>query len=290
MKREQAAFVVCIVLFCCKNIAANSEVHEETFVATAHNEEDALNKLKTSIKRKVTALDIETAVQKGWWNLAQEIIAKSHEDDVDLAAVVRSSISSLKKKADELIRRLDKNHNDVQIVSPAFQWAQSPDHVFLNIKFGYRWSSPGALSVDDERVEINATNFFFRGVGEHSHIKKEYQLSLDLYEAVDAENSEWSFGSVGKLSVTLKKATKSYWKRLTLQNKKIANMQVWWELKERYETEMNKFLSERSLEKTNSSIKRANENETDTEAQTNSTEVPEKDDATEQAYEKKDEL
>ena len=32
-------------------------------------------------------------------------------------------------------------------MSPAFQWAESPIEVFLNIKFAYRWSSPGIAAV-----------------------------------------------------------------------------------------------------------------------------------------------
>lgn len=34
-------------------------------------------------------------------------------------------------------------------VPPAFQWAQSPVEVFLNIKFAYRWSSPGKVDASD---------------------------------------------------------------------------------------------------------------------------------------------
>lgn len=46
-----------------------------------------------------------------------------------------------------------------QIVAPAFQWAQSLTHVYLNVKYSTKLDSPGYLEVINETV-----NFTDQGV------------------------------------------------------------------------------------------------------------------------------
>jgi len=183
--------------------------------------------------------DVQFSITRGWWRLAKDLILLSHRLDQDVSHAVRSGVSTIKRNCDELIRVLDKRHNEMPIVSPAFQWAQSSDSVFLNIMFGYRWSSPGALSVESENVTVTETLFHFSGVGTHSQITKKYLLDLTLYDEVSSNETEWSFGSVGKLMVTLKKAKKANWQRLTKSKTKIENMHVWWEMKEKYKSDLD---------------------------------------------------
>ncbi|CBZ51203.1 conserved hypothetical protein [Neospora caninum Liverpool] len=126
-------------------------------------------------------------------------------------------------------------------VPPAFQWAQSPVEVFLNIKFAYRWSSPGALSVVDPLFASDTQSFAFSGVGTHSGIKKKYSLSLALFDEIIPEATRWSFASVGKVVVTLQKKKMGVWDRLTEDKAKISNMNVWWDMKEKVQRDLDDF-------------------------------------------------
>eukprot|EP01067_Filipodium_phascolosomae_P006280 Filipodium_phascolosomae@DN4538_c0_g1_i1.p1 len=180
--------------------------------------------------------DVETAIKKGWWLLAQKLILQAHADKrIDsVIEVVRRTVAYVRKNSDELIRLLDKRHSELIIVSPAFQWAQSRGSLFLNIQFASRWNSPGALAVTEKNVTITDDEFYFSGIGEHSHTRKMYKLNFKLYSNVTVSESSYSFGSVGKLSVTLVKDKPRRWPRVTLATERISNMGVWWEMAEKY--------------------------------------------------------
>eukprot|EP00923_Selenidium_pygospionis_P055201 GHVN01096247.1.p1 GENE.GHVN01096247.1~~GHVN01096247.1.p1 ORF type:complete len:195 (+),score=18.52 GHVN01096247.1:41-625(+) len=130
---------------------------------------------------------LEYAIKNAKWEVAQGYILEAHKQDRDVAASVRSAVTKMKQDADELIRLLDKAHAEVSEISPAFQWAQSSTSIFFQIKFGYRWSSPGALSVQNETVTVTPTKFEFDGIGSGSFSKTRYRLTLDLFGDVEAE-------------------------------------------------------------------------------------------------------
>jgi hypothetical protein len=51
----------------------------------------------------------------------------------------------------DALEKVDKN---VQVLAPAFQWAQSLDNVFINIKYATRFDTPGCLETYDEQITI----------------------------------------------------------------------------------------------------------------------------------------
>ena len=71
---------------------------------------------------------------------------------------VRNSLekwnSNFKNKRNSL-----KPPKRVQIAAPAFQWAQSLNNVYLNVKYSPKLDSPGYLEVKNEMV--NLTNHSF---------------------------------------------------------------------------------------------------------------------------------
>ncbi len=67
-----------------------------------------------------------------------------------------------------------------------------------------------------------------------------YELDLELFDDIDVDDSKYEFSSVGRLSVTLaKKGRPNRWRRLLKQKEKMPNMQLWWELHEKYEDALN---------------------------------------------------
>lgn len=213
------------------------ELNSTSIFASSQTENDAIQ-IFEKLTRSIIADDLTTSISRGWWTLSKKLIIKTHEQGIDLSPVVRSAELSIRKELSELTRLLNKKHSEVATLSPAFQWAQSSDLVYLNIKFTYRWNAPGALKIENETVSIHDNIFFFSAMGSHSHEKKKYVLNLELFDNVDSELSEWSFGSVGKLSCTLvKKKPNTIWPRLLKDQKlKIPNMHIWWEMKEKCES------------------------------------------------------
>lgn len=125
------------------------------------------------------------------------------------------------------------------MISPAFQWAQSLDHVMLNIKLATRMDSPGCLDTFDPNITISENRF---DLSISCRIDKQilrYELHLDLFENVDVNASYYEMGSVGRLYANLTKASKpSRWRRLLKGTEKIPNMQVWWEIHEKWDEKL----------------------------------------------------
>ena len=74
-----------------------------------------------------------------------------------------------------------------------------------------------------------------------------YELRLDLYDTVSEvpEDSYMDRSSVGRVFVTMTKITyPSRWKRLLADNSvKPTNMQIWWDIFEKHEKDLDNFKS-----------------------------------------------
>ncbi|CAK9097273.1 unnamed protein product [Durusdinium trenchii] len=187
---------------------------------------------------------VELVVMRQWWTLARELVSKSHEQKVDLSFSVRKAVRSLKDEADELLRTLNPNYGMAQQVSPAFQWAQNDTSIFLTIKYTVRWNAPGALEVTDPSVNMTGNVFNFSGLGKHSNNKYKYFLSINLFDNIEAQLSNWNAASVGKLSVTLRKRWARKWPRLLSDKKtKVSNMHMWMEMQEKLDSSLSGFSS-----------------------------------------------
>lgn len=205
----------------------------------ALSEEDA-TKIVEPYLGNLKVLDaqvVEKVVLRQWWTLSRSLVAKSHEQKVDLSFAVRKAVRALKDEADELLRTLNPKYGQAQQVAPAFQWAQNDTCIFLTVKFTVRWNAPGALEVSEPVVHMLANSFNFTGLGKHSNNKYRYHLSLAFFDNINPVASEWSTASVGKLSVTLRKKWARKWPRL-LGNKKtkIQNMHIWMEQQDRMDS------------------------------------------------------
>mmetsp|Transcript_64081 Transcript_64081/g.134725 ORF Transcript_64081/g.134725 Transcript_64081/m.134725 type:complete len:656 (+) Transcript_64081:111-2078(+) len=183
---------------------------------------------------------VEKVVLRQWWTLAREIVAKSHVQQVDLSFAIRKAVRTLKDEADELLRTLNPKYGQAQQVAPAFQWAQNDTCIFLSVKYTVRWNAPGALEVTEPNVNMTLNTFNFSGLGKHSNNKYRYFLSLNLFDNIVSEFSQWSAASVGKLSVTLRKKWPRKWPRLIANKKaKIGNMHMWMEMQEKLDSALS---------------------------------------------------
>ncbi|CAX64432.1 hypothetical protein PFAG_00453 [Plasmodium falciparum Santa Lucia] len=232
-------FVFCIFLF------FNVVLSKLDFA----NEQIASSFFESHKNYRVTKEDIIDGIEKCWFNITDYLISESIKQDNDFSNDIKTTVTAMKNKMDQLLTTSYSNKK-IDTVNASFQWAQSPEYIFLNIKFSHRWSSPGALKVKDEEIVSKKNNFSFSALSNDSNsVTKKYIVDLTLLDNIIESETKYNFASVGKVVVTLKKEKKKIWNRLLLSKEKYPNMQVWWDMKEKYHDSVQNFLKE---EKNNS--------------------------------------
>ena len=99
----------------------------------------------------------------------------------------------------------------IPVISPAFQWAQSLNQTFLEVKFSTRFDSPACLDTFDSEFHIENEGKVLHLSAMCRNDKKllKYELRLDLYDTVSEvpEDSYMDRSSVGRVFVTMTKIT-----------------------------------------------------------------------------------
>jgi|EP00900_Chrysochromulina_parva_P016748 hypothetical protein len=203
--------------------------------------------------------DVLLSLERGWFESAKRVLALMRERDAPVAAMasVRASATNIRDQATEIINLMRTGANaEETVVTTAFQWAQRPEFVYLNVKFSSRIDGPvTCLNVDNERIEFGnepagngtAGTLFFEGTGRQK--PKLFRLNLTLHGAILPENSSWSFASVGRMSITIAKATHETWPRLLLTKVKPKNMHVWHDRQHVADAEVKKEKEDRKKER-----------------------------------------
>lgn len=182
---------------------------------------------------------VATAMARGYWKTAEELITHSKTVRADVTHAVYKSASSIRKQLKTLEEALNKRRSVSKGIPPAFEWAQSPDSVFLNVKFAHKLDTPATLGCKATNVTIAPQSFTF--VAECKSKRKVFELRFDPLKELDGEASSWTMASVGRAVFTLKKAKNATWARLLKAKAKPANMHVWWSMKEKYADENAEF-------------------------------------------------
>lgn len=165
------------------------------------------------------------------WECAKEIAANEAFTYSTLIRIFDAEFRAIQNQLAYIKAIIErKQHESIVYLSPAFQWAQSPDEVFLNVKFSHKLDAPATLNVqhnittEGNRLLLIGTN----GV-------KYFKLELELLRGIISEESSWSSSSNGRITITLKKSSPANWIRLLKDNaKKPSNMHFWFDKQEAY--------------------------------------------------------
>ena len=175
--------------------------------------------------------DVLLALDRGWLDAAKVLLRllRGRGDAVATLAVVRSRATKIRDDATEVINLMRAGANaEATDVNCAFQWAQRPEFIYLNVKFSSRIDGPvTVLNVDDERVTLGNDTMLFEATGRQK--PKTFRLNLTFHGAILPEASTWSFASVGRMSFTIAKAVNETWPRLLQGKAKPKNMYSWYE-------------------------------------------------------------
>ena len=173
------------------------------------------------------------AVRSGLWSCAKLIAESSAEDlrnvlDLETRGIVKE-LADVKKHLESTL--------PMDEINPAYQWAQSPDEIFLSVKFAHKLDTPGTLNVIAKNVTITENHLFLFA----SDGRKNFKLSIDFLKDINPDESTWSMASVGRMSFNIKKKSlQSNWARLMKDRKKTPNQHFWLEMHEKYAVQLNK--------------------------------------------------
>ena len=202
------------------------------------SEEQLIKDVPKITVASLKSADVEAIVNRQWFDAAGELVKKSHEEGVDISAPIRNGVANIRSKLDNLVKLLDPEYVRPQVVNPAFQWAQSDTTIFILLKYSRRFNAPGAVEVENLNCTFTPSSMYFSAIGEHSGKRFEYQLNLDFFDMIDPDNSKWTPGSVGKITITIAKLRVTRWPRLLLTNAKIDNMHHWFDYGEKLESSL----------------------------------------------------
>ncbi|SCM15577.1 co-chaperone p23, putative [Plasmodium berghei] len=206
-------------------------------------------------------IEIIDGIEKSWFELTNYLINESIKQGNDFSNDIKIVVNEMKQKLDKLLTA-SYSIKKIDTINASFQWAQSPEYIFLNIKFSHRWSSPGALKVKDEQIISEKNKFFFSAYSNDPNtVKKKYVVDIDLLHDIINSETKYNFASVGKVVITLKKKEKKIWNRLLLSKEKNPNLQVWWDMKEKYNDSVLEFLKEEEQKRKNEKTEKGNEDE-----------------------------
>lgn len=208
---------------------------------------DAALALVTSGEVEATQEEVLVALEHGWWDAATAILRsmRARGEAVGAMQDVRATATRIRDQANDVINLLRVGANaEETIVSCAFQWAQRPEFLYLNVKFSSRIDGPvTVLNVDNENVTLTNDTLEFSAVGRQK--PKKFRLNLIFNKEIDPELSQWSFASVGRLSFTLAKKQHETWPRLLRDKKKPKNMHHWYERQVTLDAEVKREAKER---------------------------------------------
>jgi hypothetical protein len=176
----------------------------------------------------------ENSIDKGWYEAAERVVEQAKENSIDLTHAVHAQSSLIHKKLEKLKEILGSG-KDANGIPPAFEWAQSPTSILLNVKFSHKLDTPATLGCEATNVTFDTNSFRF--VATCLEKRKVFDLKLALLHDIVPHTSSWAMAAVGRAQVTLSKAKPGSWSRLIQSKAKLAHSHVWWTMRERYEAE-----------------------------------------------------
>ena len=183
------------------------------------------------------------ALRAGKWDCAREVsevaIQGGGSGGQDLRNLFDLESRLISKELADLKKHLESNIVLADI-SPAYQWAQSTEELFLSVKFAHKLDTPGTLNVEaknvtlvEDRLELHASDG-----------RKNFRLAMNFLKDVVPEESSWSMASVGRMSFTIRKkqpaGKRTKWSRLLKESKRVPNQHFWLAMHERYVKELDK--------------------------------------------------
>mmetsp|Transcript_32261 Transcript_32261/g.32877 ORF Transcript_32261/g.32877 Transcript_32261/m.32877 type:complete len:365 (-) Transcript_32261:145-1239(-) len=218
------------------NLSASDEF--ELIIETSNAESECIDFVKSEVQSFVYhRTHIPIVMRKGYWQCAKEIISIAQRSGSDVRNIFDLESRQVMKEIAALKAVVDSSL-PIASITPAFQWAQSPNEVFINVKFAHKIDAPATLNVESKNVTVIDGSLYLSATDG----RKNFVLDIELLRDIRPDESTWSMASVGRMVFTLRKDdAPSKWTRLLKsKDKKPSNMHSWWELADKYREELDK--------------------------------------------------
>ncbi|EAR85300.1 hypothetical protein TTHERM_00470730 (macronuclear) [Tetrahymena thermophila SB210] len=185
---------------------------------------------------------LQTLLDSGYYQTAlylfEEYFSQIPEKLEESFSLVKQKANNIKRDLDQLQINLMASNKEVQVVEPAFQWAQSKSHVFLQVKLAMRLDAPACLTCKEEIVKIENNTFYMSAFGIISHTPVRFKLNFSLCHPVSIVDSSWNYESVGTYFFSLAKMNNTQlW--LNLEKDSNRKVQIWWDMREKHQNDMD---------------------------------------------------
>ena len=153
------------------------------------------------------------------------------------------SLNTVLTQINDVYNKHKYSESQYQTVFPASKWAQSMDEVFIEVKFAHRHDSPGCLEMKNLKVELKERSVKLIGYCVLGDVPIKMDFDIKLWNKINVKESKHFESSVGRYQFNLvKKKKDNYWKKLMEENVPIpSNMRVWFEMKEKYQEQLEKY-------------------------------------------------
>ena len=153
------------------------------------------------------------------------------------------SLNTVLTQINDVYNKHKYSESQYQTVFPASKWAQSMDEVFIEVKFAHRHDSPGCLEMKNLKVELKERSVRLVGYCVLGDVPIKMDFDIKLWNKINVKESKHFESSVGRYQFNLvKKKKDSYWKKLMDEKMSIPpNMRVWFEMKEKYQEQLEKY-------------------------------------------------
>lgn len=187
---------------------------------------------------------IDILLKTGNFESAKYFMDQLIINKVKFRDALKKTVNNIEINMKELYNKYRFEEEDFQTVSPVIQWAQSMDHIYINVKFSHRHDTPGCQEVKNLNVDILQDRLFLQCFCIQSEIPIKFQLNLPYFVDVAPEESSHKHESNGRYHFKLGKSqTGMYWDRLT-KTPDPKYSKVWIEMQEKFKQDINKFVED----------------------------------------------
>ena len=212
------------------------------------NDSELISYIKENINSLVfkSSKCIDTLVNYGKTEVLDTFLNELSKKKIKYREDLEMSIHKMRKQIDEVHNKHKYDENDYQEIFPASQWAQSLDDIFIELKFAHRHDSPGCLEIKDLNVNIREKFVTLTAKCFLDDVPIKINYHIKLLNKINIKESTHGTTSVGRYKFTLrKKKTNDYWKKLLDDKMTIPkNMRVWFEMKDKYQDQLNQYEKE----------------------------------------------
>ena len=84
-----------------------------------------------------------------------EYFSKEPQRASQAESTARITIDQMRSRQDDFLAKFEQIPKSIPTISPAFNWAQSLDHAYLEVKYSTRFDSPACLDIFDTEFSID---------------------------------------------------------------------------------------------------------------------------------------